>query len=343
MTKFKIENFCEEHNKEFKIYYKYLNNPYNIHIIFYYLNKINDERIQKFILNLIKKNKKYVLEQIERINIIVSFYEQNDLINKSDIGKFFTYYKKNIKDINIKKDDDLLKLFNKMIEYDNLIIVLKECFYIFSEYRSCIYFLTPSINFNIYGEQKKSVLKKVIHNFKNNFNTLTQVISKIYLGDNNPWSSVCYSSAYAIFDTLNIIKKYYKNPLAECDIIFKVSKKIDKKNIIKNLCIEYNKTKLKNSYINLINENNIKNVSHFIIILKKLGYDLWYVIPLIFNTFFIKYKLYKKGMDGIPESPIFGHKNIYYQKNNYLLGIQIFILLQENLITNSNILQNFND
>lgn len=347
MTNFKIENFCEEYNKEFQTYYNYLNNPSYIYILYYYLNKIYDERIRSHILNLIKKNKKDIIDKLNKIDIIILYYSQNNLINKSDIGKFFNYYINCKKGINLKKDNDLLKLFYKMIEYDDLIKVLRECFYIFSNYRACIYFITPSINFNIYDHKNKDILKKVIKNFNDNYNTFTQIVSKIYLGDSNPFGSPSYSSAYAMFQTLNILKKYFKDPLSECDIIFKVTKKIDKKDIIKNLCKEYLKNKLNDSLVEDLlkrfNENNLSNVTHFIIILKKLGYDLWYVIPLVFNTIFINYKLYKKGSDKIPDSLVIGHDNIYYQQTNYLLGIQIFILIQENLITNFNILQNFND
>ena len=41
MSKFKIENFCEEHNEEFEKYYNYLNNPINVSIIYALIHKIH--------------------------------------------------------------------------------------------------------------------------------------------------------------------------------------------------------------------------------------------------------------------------------------------------------------
>jgi hypothetical protein len=87
------------------------------------------------------------------------------------------------------------ELFYKLIFYENCISVLKECFYIFSEYRACIYFMTPSINFN---NTKKNIIENVIISFRDNINTLNQIISKIYLGDKNPWGSIYYSTAYSM-------------------------------------------------------------------------------------------------------------------------------------------------
>jgi hypothetical protein len=47
METFKIENFCEEHNEEFKRYYEYLNNPLNESIILLYLKYIHHDKIKK--------------------------------------------------------------------------------------------------------------------------------------------------------------------------------------------------------------------------------------------------------------------------------------------------------
>jgi len=47
MKAFKIENFCEKHNEEFKAYYDYLNNPIYEPIILICLKYIHDDRIKK--------------------------------------------------------------------------------------------------------------------------------------------------------------------------------------------------------------------------------------------------------------------------------------------------------
>ena len=336
MTSFKIENFCDEHNLEFKELYNKLNNPFYLSILLTCLKYIKHELIQKKIYNMIIENHEYVLDRLNKIDIVISFYKQNNLINKSEIGNFFKFYELHRNKININNHKHLLKLFNTLISYDNCISVLKECFYIFSNYRACIYFMTPSINFN---NTKKSNVDKVVSHFKDNINTLNQIISKVYIADDNLWGSKYYSTAYAMFETLIILNKYYKDPLKEIDIIFKVNKKCPKNKIIDNLCKKYHRIKLINSEIdNKINSKNINTISQFIINVKHLGYDMWTIIPLIFNVIYTDYEF-----ENINDSMIFGYKKIYYQKMNNKLGIMCYILVMEGFITNVNIFQNFND
>jgi len=336
---FKIENFCEEHNEEFKRYYNFLNNPVNSYITFYFISELRTEKIRKIIFEKIKNNKKYVQDKINKIDIIVKYYQENNLINKTEIGKFFTFYEKHIKTTNKNNVNSLYKLFYKLIEYDNVINILKECFYIFSNYRACIYYMTPSINFYDTKKTKKDIVNKTIKAFKDNQNTLIQVISKIYIGEENPWGSIYYTTAYGMLETLMILDKYYKNPLKELDIEWKIIKETPKKDIIKSICDNYHKKKMKKiENDEKMNEKNIHSVSHFIYILKRLGYDLWFTINVIFDGIYKKYIL--KGID---ESLTINNHYIYLQKTNYELGTKIYILNKGNYISNMNIFQKFND
>jgi hypothetical protein len=336
MSKFKIENFCEEHNSEFKTYYNYLNNSVYIKILITCLSYINHPTIQTKILNMIKEHKKIVYEKLNKIDIIINFYKQNNLIEKSEIGKFFIFYEKNKKNINLKNNEDLLKLFNILINYDKVISVLKECFYIFSDYRACIYFMTPSIDF--YNTSKK-IINNVILNFRDNLNTMNQIISKIYVGDENPLGSHYYSTAYSMFETLFIIKKYFSDPLKIVKIKFNVIKKCSEKQIIEKLCDKYHNTKLKDSELdNKINKKNVHNISQLILNLKRLGYDLWFVLPLVFNTIYEKYEV-----KNIPESLVFGKEKLYFQKMNNQIGFMCYVLVSEGYVSNGNIFNNFND
>ena len=120
--------------KEFKIYYEYLNNPVYISVFSYYLQFMNDERMKIRIKELISKNKSYIYEKINIIDTVTYYYQQNNLIHKSEIGHFFKYYQKYRSEINISNkklnNNDIFDLFYKMISYDKLISVLKEIFYI---------------------------------------------------------------------------------------------------------------------------------------------------------------------------------------------------------------------
>jgi len=330
MNNFKIENFCSEHNSEFKNYYNMLNNPFYLSILLICLENINNEKIKNKIYDMIVKNHEYVLDKLNKIDIIISYYKENNLINKSEIGNFFKYYEIQKKNTNINNYDELLTLFYNLISYDKCISLLKECFYIFSDYRACIYFMTPSINFY---ETSKKIINNVIINFRDNINTLNQIISKIYIGDKNPWGSIYYSTAYSMFETLIIIKKYFKDPLKILNIEFIIDKKCNK-NIINNLCDKYNKLNVKNK----INYKEINSISHFILTLKKLGHDLWFVIPIVFDTIFEKYKI-----NNLMDSEIIGNEKILYQKMNNNIGLKCFLLTTNGYISNTNLFKNFND
>ena len=335
---FKIENFCQNHNEEFAVYYSYLKNPIYEAILLKSIEYLEHPIIKQKLIDMIDKNHKLILKKIKTTSLIVSYYKQNNLITRSEIGKFFTFYEKELSKINVNKKSDLLKLFYKLIYYDKCISVLKECFYIFSNYRACIYFMTPSINFNILNKKNKKILDKVVISFKDNLNTLSQVISKSYIGDENPWAKY-YSTAYSLFDTLLIMQKYYKEPLKELDINFIVKKECNKKDIIKNLCKNYHTEKMKVSDIDdKLIPKNINNISQFIINIKRIGYDMWFVIPLVFKSI---YELYI--LENVQESIVFGAHNIHLQKKNHLLAVMCYILVKENYITNINILNGFNE
>lgn len=332
-----MASFCSDNNtnKKYKKYYNFLNNPKNIFITTQFMRFLYTPSIKKKITLLIKENKKEIQKNIENAKIIIDFYDKNENIQNSLIGKFFQYFKDKIKNIKIHDDKKLLQLFYELVEYPSLLSILKECFYIFSNYRSCLYFMTPSINFRNCSKEKIDIY---VDYFKTNQNTLTSIISKVYLGDKNPWGSIYYASAYAMFETLNILGLYYDKQKYDVLKKIKISANIklfhkNKKEQIKALLIKFEMNKInKNNKI-----NKLLNVSQLIIILKRMGYDLWFVIPLIFDT------LYKYDFKGIQESNSIGYQKIYHQKMNLKLGTMIYILNLDGFITNMHIFNNFND
>lgn len=335
---FQLENFCEEHNEEFATYYSYLKNPIYEAILLKCIEYLEHPRIKAKLESLIDENHKLILEKIEITSLIIEYYKQNNLISRSEIGKFFTFYEKELQKTNIQKKSDLLKLFYKLIYYEKCISVLKECFYIFSNYRACIYFMTPSINFNIPTKSSKKILDKTVVQFKDNLTTLSQMISKNYFGDENPWAKH-YSTAYGLFKTLLILEKYYKDPLEKLGIEFTIKKKCPPRDIISKLCRQYHTNKMRETAIDIkLNPKHINTVSQFIVNMKRIGYDLWFVIPLVFNAIYESYSLI-----GIQESNVFGTHRIHLQKTNHSLAVMCYILVRDDYITNVNILNRFND
>ena len=357
-NKLKIESFCELNNEKFKVYYNYLNSTEHLNQFVYYLKLIQHKDFQKRLLELISINKKSILENCKNIDIIISFYKQNNLINKSEIGKFFNFYENEYKKIIGSKsgcgtsskskakicDLSILKMFLKIINYERFVETLKEILYICSDYRACIYFMTPSINFENYKSTKKEVVKDVVLKFRCNINTLNQIISHIYVGYKNRWGSGYYATALAMFDTLMILKKYFKNVLYMLKIKFECANgrklKLKKsKDIIKKICENYHKKKMFESEIdNMINEKKIINVSQFIINMKRLGYDMWFVIPLVFDSIYGKYKI-----SGLCKPLIWGTDRIYLQDMNNELGFMCFKLVEDGYISNIHIFNRFND
>ena len=137
----------------------------------------------------------------------------------------------------------------------------------------------------------------------------------------------------SIFKTLLILKSHFSDPLKMLNIKFKVHKKCNKKDIVQKICEAYLIHKLKNSDIdNKINEKNINNVSQFIVNIKRLGYDMWFTIPLIFDTIYEEYEL-----SSIKEAHIINNDKIYFQKTNNVLGFMCYILVKDWFINNVNI------
>jgi hypothetical protein len=248
---------------------------------------------------------------------------KNKLIQKSEIGKFFKYYCFYRKKVTILKEDDLIYLTYKQLLYPRVLSLLKECFYIFSDYRSCLYYMTPSIDF--YNTDKKTINKVILH-FKDNINTLTQIITKTYLSGKNPWGSKYYCGAYTMYETLIILEKYYHDPLKKIGVVFTIHKKLNPKKIISTLIDKFNVL-----YDSKIKKMKSQYLSEFIMMLKKRKYTLWQTVLFVFNTIYITYSL-----KNIPESLVYGSANIYYQKQNNHIGVMAYLLYKNFIKKDSN-------
>ena len=330
LNEFKIENFCDENNELFKKYYNDLNNPAKVLFLKQMKMICETNEMKSRLFEKIIDNHELIKEKIKMTDIVIKYYKKNDLIDKSEIGEFFKFYESKKKNKDLNNFNDILNLFYELINYEKVIYVLRECFYIFSNYRSCVYFLTPSIDFN---KTDKKTIDEIIDTFKDNQCVMSQIISKVYIGDENPWGSKYYSTAYAMFKTLNIINKYYKNNtdvLKKMNIIFEYKKKSC--NILKNLNTNYNKKKLINKKAKFFD-----SVDKFILELKDLGYNLWFSVELVFNT------IYKENIfKNIEDSKVIDDFKIECQKTNNKLGIMCFLLITNNYISNEKILNKFN-
>jgi len=324
LKKISKDHFCEENNKLFKKIYIFLNNPKNIILLMNTLKIFSHPKGKKVILDTIKKNKKIIYEIMKDFNIIMDYYKSNNLVLKSQVGHFILYYDYHLKKIKVDKDEDYLLFIQKILNYPMLISLLKEIFYILSDYRSCIYFMTPNIKFR---NTNKENIDEFVNKFHTNQNMCFSIISGYYPNDNSPWGKY-YTGAYACFESLNILKKYYDNPLKKLKIIHKYSKKSNKQQIIKKISSIYN--------IQLKKIEKIMSVTTFIIMMKKLKYNMHEVVNQIFEIIY-----QNSQFKNIQNCYINNGIKIFNQKKNYDLGVKIFILVNDGFITNVNCFENF--
>ena len=324
IKKINMNHFCEENNIMFKKINKFLNNPKNIFILMKTLKIFFHPRAQPILLNEIKKNKSKINSIAENFHIVMEYYKNNNLVLKSKVGHFMLYYEHNLKSIKVKNDKDYLHFMLKILNYPNLISLLKEIFYVLSDYRSCIYFMTPNIKFR---NTNKETIQEFITKFRSNQNMCFSIISGYYPNDNSPWGYY-YTGAYSSFESLTILSKYYQNPIKELNIDFKYKKKNNKQQILNKISKIYN--------IKLKKQEKVINITNFIILMKRLKYDMHEVVNSIFNIIYegVSFK-------NIERCYVVNGIKIFSQKRNYELGIKIYLLVSNGYITNVNCFENF--
>ena len=318
-------HFCEEHNDLFKKIYIFLNNPKKMHITMHMLNILHHPKAKPIILKQLKMHKKEIHSILDNFRIIMSFYKDNNKILKSEIGHFILYYDYHLSKVHIKKDSDYLNFFYTLLAYPKLFSLLKDIFYILSDYRACLYFASPKIQFH---NTHIDIINPIIEKFNTNQNMLFSMISGYYPGSDCPWGSPFYTGAFACYESLFILTKYYSDPFNPLKIEFKYKKQYSHTIILKRMNDLYN--------IKLNQKQKILNMTQFILFMKKLDYDLYQVIDSIFEMIYEK-----PTFKNIQDCYILDAKKIYHQKKNYELGVKIYILVSKGYVNTINCFENF--
>ena len=324
VKKIDMNQFCDGNNKLFNKINIFLNNPKNIIILMNMLKVFSHPKAQEPILQEIKNNKDKIHKILKNFNIIMDYYKSNNLVLKSDVGHFILYYEYNLSKLKTKNDKDYLIFFHKLLNYPKLISLLKEIFYILSDYRSCIYFMTPNIKFR---NSDYETVNDFVSKFYNNQKMCFSIISGYYPTDKSPWGTF-YTGAYSCFESLIILKKYYKDPLKTLKIEFKHKKINNKTQILKKMSEMYN--------IKLKKLEKVMNITNYIIFMKNLKYSMHEVIDSIFDMIYEK-----SSFKNIQKCYIVNGVKIFNQKKNYELGVKIYILVSNNYISNVNCFENF--
>ena len=318
----KIDTICDDVKLREKcaLLLSYIKNPHYISIWMKCLHLLrNDPVMKKKLAEWVHLRKKEISIQMKNADLVLSFYEKNESIRHSALGKFLAFYGK------AKRRYKGLRLFYACIDYPELLGALEECFFIFSDYRACIYFMTPSIDFTTCTRKE---MFTVIKHFKENINMLKQILSKTAIDTPNPWGHECYASAYSMFETLMLLERFDNDPLKNIlHIDFHISHKRKSPRDVMSALHDAHQEKGAPSI----------SVSSFLVALKKQGYDIWFSIPLVFNTIYTSYRV-----KGLPDGKITHPREILFQKESNLIGVQCYLLLVDGWITSANIFKRFN-
>ena len=137
---------------------------------------------------------------------------------------------------NIKTYRTFIKYVPKILNDPNIYQTIKEFLYILSEKKRCKFLVDQNLK---KGKLDKNYIKNIVSVLGNNLNLLKEFIFIKYEGNNNSWGKVEYESAYKMFKTLNIIDKYFDDPLKLLNIKCNLGKMDSLDNIIENLELNY--------------------------------------------------------------------------------------------------------
>lgn len=316
-------SLCKKYNFIFNEIFNIIDSRDGIIIYQKYLKLFNNKYyLSEFEKNIKKKWKKiYLTIKSLKKNINLIIKSKNIKKNKIYYTLIFVY--NSLKKINNCKT--LTIEIKNIINYPYIYDFIYYLFYILSNLLRCQYM--------VYNKKERINDKKELNNFlkinSNDFSFIKEYLTNISEGYKNSWGYPEYSSACSMYYTLLYLDNYYKDPLKKLKINFIYKKKNkDKKIILKNILeeLKFNKN------INL----KVSNYNELIINLKKMNYNMWFVIELLFKNIFINYEI-----KNIPNVKINFMRNVGNQNENNKLGLKCYLLLKNNYITNTNLFKNF--
>ena len=317
-------NICKKYEYIFNEVFKIINSKQGVMLYHRYLILFNNKLYTHKILEGFKKDWNNLYKKIKNIRSNIKIIIKSKQINRNKIynGLFFIYncFK------NIKSPKTYIKEIKNIINHPQIYDIIYYLFFILSNIARCEYMILNKKSIKI---KDKKELNKFLKLYKDEFPFIKEYITNIIPGNKNKWGYGEYSTACSMYYTLIFINKFYLNPLKKLGINLIYTKRIrNKKIILNNLEKELNK--------NGININK-KNYNEIIIDLKKLGYNMWFVIELLFKNIYINYKI-----NNIPAVKIDLMRNVGYQENNNILGIMCYLLVKDKYINNTTIFKNFN-
>lgn len=325
-------SFCDKNIRLIIGAYKLFQNPWSEYYFYNSIFNLKTTNTKKELKKYIKKNWKEIKNHVKLTKNICIRIKENKQLERTSVGFFTAMIEKHL--IKIKSANSFVTELYKILEYPHLYNAVKDLLFILSNNKRCKYLVNPQIN---HQSLKKKELNDIINTYGQQLNTLKEIITGVYPGEINDWGHRDYATAYSMYKTLMIMDKFYNNPLLKLNIKIKIIKKTLKKNIGYTLLKNYQLKKYTNKNL-ITKKDNMQTVSEYIVKLKHLGYDLWFTIPLVFESIYPEYNI-----TNVEIATVVGKNNRAYQRRNNLIGIMAYYLVLNGFITNIYLFRHFNN
>lgn len=315
-------SFCDEYCDLFEKVYKIIIDEKNKKTFSIFLYQMEIPTIKKMYYSLILDNKDNFENFILITNRLVLQIKKYNNLKGTSINNIIKKYLKLISKTE-KKDIFEPEFFDGILEIlndPNFVSSIELLFYLLSSKERCNLLINQKVN--------KS---KLINRANRNLEILKNVILPKTI--KNPWQKE-QKEAYKTFQLLNILKKERPNILSDLGIIsepIEYFKKTDPDDVI----LDYN---MKFGHSNLNNMKN-DNLGMIMLNMRQNNHSLYEIVDFLFPHYIKSFKIVKP--ERFINSNIIGSKNREYQKRNNIYGIKIFLLNNENILSNSNCFNSF--
>ena len=320
MKKCSFDLFCNKECNKYKKLYLQLENEKIKKKFIMFIVLLNYDIFKKIIYLIFKDNwhifKKEIDTTKKKIKCILSDKKKYNIFFKKIMMDCYSVLNK------INTYQNLFDIFYQYINNPNLLKIIKICLFIIKDYKLCK-FLSKFDKNNI----KKKDLNFLIKVCKNNINYLNIFINNILPTTITNWGNKNYSTSRSMYLTLQLLSKYYKNPLKKLNIQIILGKKNNTKKSIesfKKICKKYKIVIKKN--------DKFLTLNNCLIFLKKLGINMWNSVDILIRSIYPKFKL-----TNVEKDFTFTCNESY----NNITGIKCFILTKNGFITNANIFRRF--
>lgn len=315
-------SFCDEYCDLFEKIYKIIIDEKNKKTFSIFLYQMEIPSVKKMYYSLILSNKENFENFILMTNRLVLQLKKHDNLKGTNIDNIIKKYLKLISETD-KKDIFEPEFFDGILEIlndPNFVSSIELLFHLLSSKERCNLLINQKVDQN-----------KLIKGANGNLEILKNIILPKTL--KNPWKKE-QKEAYKTFQLLNILKKERPDVLSDLGIISEPVEYI-KKTDPDDVMLDYN---MKFGHSNLNNMKN-DNLGMIMLNMRRNNHSLYEIVDFLFPHYIKSFKMARPKQ--LINTNIIGTKNREYQKRNNIYGIKIFLLNNDNILSNSNCFNSF--